>query len=239
MQVSTRALVISSVKYSEADLIVRCFTASFGLKSYLLRGILKSRRGKLRASLFQPLSLLQLEAIHKDKGSLERIKEAKIAYPYQSLHTEIIKSSLVLFIAEILKNTIREEEANPGLFDFLEKSLLWLDDHDAVANFHLVFLLKLSKQLGFYPDFGNRDFPYFNLLEGVFQKEPYGNHCESGDSIEAFKGLFGIEFVAIQQLKLNKTERREVLDLLLLYYQLHLQGFKNPKSVSVLNQLFN
>ena len=239
MQVSTRALVFSALKYAEADLIVTCFTEDYGLKTYLLRGILKSRKGKLRTSLFQPLTLLQLEAFHKDKGTLERISEAKVLQAYQSLHTEVVKSSIVMFLAEMLKNSIKEEESNPDLFEYITSALQWLDLHDAVANFHLLFLLKLTTYLGFYPDTSNSELPYFNLMEGNFQNRLIGGYCQEGEVVETIKGFFGINFDALIQKKTTKNQRFGALNLLLLYYQLHLQGYKKPKSLLVLNQLFN
>lgn len=239
MQVSTRALVFSSIKYAEADLIVTCFTEDFGLKTYLLRRVLTSKKGQLRTSLFQPLTLLQLEAIHKDKGTLERIEEAKVLQPYQTLHTNVMKSSVVLFLAEMLKNCIREEEANGGLFQYISSALQWLDVHDDISGFHLLFLLKLTTYLGFYPDTSHSDLPYFNLMEGIFQKKPLGNYCEKGEAVETLKSLFGINFDALTLKKTTKKQRFEVLDLLLLYYQLHLHGYKKPRSLLVLNQLFN
>lgn len=239
MQVSTRALVFSAIKYAEADLIVSCFTEDFGLKSYLLRGVLKSKKGKLRASLFQPLTLLQLEAYHKDRGTLERISEAKVLQPYQTLHTEVVKSSVVMFLAEVLKNSIQEEEANPMLFEYISSSLQWLDLHDRIANFPVFFLLNLSSHLGFYPDTSHSHLPYFNLLEGNFQSEPHGDYCETGNVVETLKGFFGINFDALELIKTTKNQRLEALNLLLKYYQLHLQTFKKPKSLLVLNQLFN
>lgn len=239
MQVSTRALVFSTVKYSEADLIVTCFTEDYGLKTYLLRGILKSKKGKLRTSYFQPLTLLQLEAYHKDKGTLERIGDAKVLQPYHSLHTEVVKSSVVLFLCEMLKMSIQEEEANAQLFQFITNALQWLDLHDSVANFHLLFLLKLTTYLGFYPDTSRQELPYFNLLEGNFQEESYGDYCETGEAVETVKGLFGINFDVLERKKTTKRQRLEALDLILKYYQLHLQAFRKPKSLLVLNQLFN
>lgn len=239
MQVSTRALVFSTIKYADADLIVTCFTEGFGLKTYLIRRVLTAKKGQLRASLFQPLTLLQLEAFHKDKGTLERIKEAKVLQPYHTLHTNVVKSSVVLFLAEMLKNCIREEEANGALFEYITNALQWLDVHDDIPNFHLLFLLKLTTYLGFHPDTSHSHLPYFNLMEGNFQRKPYGNYCEKGEAVETLKSLFGINFDALTQRKTTKNQRFEVLDLLLLYYQLHLHGYKKPRSLLVLNQLFN
>jgi len=238
MVITTNAIVLSSLKYSEADLIVRCYTESSGLKSYLLKNILKSRKGKLKASYFQPLTLLELEAVHKDKGNLERIKEAKILYPFKTLHTKIVKSAMVIFIAEILTNSIQEEVEDKALFHFLKNSFIWLDDNDEIANFHILFLLKLSRDLGFYPDTSKTTPLYFNLLEGNFQSIGNGKYCEKGVHVEVLKQFFGIEFDELSRIKPTKKIRLDILNLMLLYYQLHLQSFKKPKSLLVLNQIF-
>ncbi len=238
MVVTTKAIVFSSLKYGESDLIVKCFTESSGLKSYLLRNVLKAKKGKLKSSYFQPLSLLEIEASHKNKGTLERINEAKIFYPYQSLHTQVVKSSLVIFIAEILCNSINEEEENTILFQFIENSLIWLDNSSQIANFHISFMLSLSLHLGFYPDVSTVSKPYFNLLEGNFQEFNTGKYSEKGPIIENLKGFFGIDFEATNDIKLTKNQRSDLLSLLLQYYQLHLHGFKKPKSLLVLNQIF-
>jgi len=239
MVVTTPAIVLSALKYAEADLIVTCFTKSAGIKSYILRGILKSKKGKLRTSYFQPLTQLDLIAVHKDKGTLERINDAKVTIPYQSLHTHIAKSGMVMFLAEILKSTIQEEEPNPDLFEFIVHALQWLDINEDVANFHILFMLELSMYLGFYPDDSEQKVPYFNLLEGCFQEIHTHSYCEKGAAVEHLKQFFGINFDALSDINQGKTTRLATLNLLLLYYKLHLQGFKNPKSLLVLNQLFN
>lgn len=239
MIVTTKAIVISSLRYAEADLIVSCFTEVDGMKSYMLRNILKSKKGKLRTSFFQPLSQLELIANHKNKGTLEYIKEAKIVYPYQTLHSDILKSSLVMFCSEILKSTIKEEEPNPQLFQFLSYAFQWLDLHETYANFHILFLLKLSQYLGFYPDDSNVDYPYFNIQEGTFEKQFNDHFSEEGPEVEALKQFFNQDFSTFSEIKLQKKTRTATLNLLLNYYHYHSQGFKTPKSLAVLQQLFN
>ncbi len=239
MVVATKAIVFSAIKYSEADLIVSCFTEVAGIKSYLLRNILKSKRGKLKASYFQPLTQLELIAEHKNKGMLEYIKEAKIFYPYQTLHTDFVKSGLVMFLSEMLKNCIREEEPNQELYSFLEHSFQWLDQNEEVANFHIYFLLQLSMHLGFYPDASNIDEPYFNIMEGNFQAINSSNYCTEGIQIENFKKFFGINLEILNTIKLSKTARHNLLELILAYYSFHVQGYQKPKSLVVLNQLFS
>ena len=238
MVVATKAIVLSSLKFGDSDLIVKCFTASSGLKSYLLRNILKSKKGKLKVSLFQPLTILEIEASHKNKGSLERIKEAKVYHSYQTLHTQIVKTSMTIFIAEILANTINEEAEDAQLFGFIKESLLWLDQSARTSNFHILFLLKLRMYLGFYPDTDTEQKPYFNLMEGVFQDFNTGKYSERSQRTAKLKEFFGIDFDKSNDIKLTKNQRSDLLALLLQYYQLHLHGFKKPKSLVVLNQIF-
>lgn len=239
MLVATKAIVFSAIKYSEADLIVSCFTEAAGIKSYLLRNVLKSKKGKLKASYFQPLTQLELIAEHKNKGTLEYIKEAKIFEPYKSLHTNIVKSGLVMFLSEMLKNCIREEESNTELYAFLEDSFNWLDQNEEVANFHILFLMQLSMYLGFYPDASNIGDKYFNIIEGSFQSKDTSNYCLEGLHIENFKQFFSINMETLSSIKFSKAERQNVLELILSYYSFHVQGYQKPKSLAVLNQLFS
>ncbi|MGI9552216.1 MAG: DNA repair protein RecO [Aurantibacter sp.] len=238
MQVTTKALVLSSLKYGDTSLIARIYTASDGLKSYLLKGILTSKKGKIKAAYFQPLMQLEIVAVHKNKGTLESIREVKIGYHYRSLHTDMTKNAIVLFLAEMLGNSIYEEEPNEELFRFLEASLQWLDTHDKIANFHLFFLLNLTKYLGFYPDTENISAPHFNLLEGVFTDLPSGGTMVTGENLMLFKQLLGTNFDAIHSITMKKTNRQELLRSLVLYFELHLQGFRKPRSLVILNELF-
>jgi len=238
MIITTKAIVFSSLKYGDSDLIVKCFTQSSGLKTYLLRGVLKSKKGKLKVSYFQPLTLIEIEAFHKDKGTLESIREVKLSYPYLTLQTQIVKSSLAIFLAEILSISITEEAEDSSLFQFIENALIWLDSNSEIGNFHILFLLKLSIYLGFYPDTSTVENTCFNLMEGNFQNTNSGKYCEEGIVITNLKQFFGIDFDVISQIKLTKNQRSDLLNLLLNYYQLHLHGFKKPKSLEVLNQIF-
>lgn len=239
MLITTKGIVFSALKYGEADLIVKCFTEKSGLKTYLLRGILKSKKGKLKTSLFQPLTQLEIVANHKDKGTLEYMREAKLLQPYQSLHTQILKSTVVMFLSEVLRNAVKEEEPNEPLFQFLETSLSWFDMHDNTANFHLFFLLKLTKYLGFYPDESFSDEPVFNLIDGTFQATETNNECVYDENVGILKQLLGTDFDGLSAVKLNQTSRSRFLQMLLNYYEIHLQGFKKPKSLTVLNEIYN
>ena len=197
MLVKTKAIVISSLKYQEKSLIVRCFTQSHGLKSYFVRDVFSSRKSSrslgTKIAYFQPLTILEIEAMHKNKGTLENFKEIKIATPFHSIHSDIFKSTIVLFISEILHHSIYEEEKNESLFAFLETALLWLDNHDETANFHLILMLETTKYLGFYPDVSEIECPFFDANEGVFTPfQGIGSLTEHETNL--FKKLIPLKF---------------------------------------------
>ncbi|TDQ33079.1 DNA replication and repair protein RecO [Zeaxanthinibacter enoshimensis] len=239
MQVTTKAIVLSSLKYGDSSLIVKAFTESDGLKTYLLKGVLSSRKAKIKAAYFQPLMQLEIVAYHKNKGTLEHLKEVHVAYPYESLHTRMDKSAICQFLAEVLVHSLQEEEENVPLFNYLQASLQWLDTHEQAANFHLLFLLELSRYLGFYPDTTADEYPYFDLVEGLFLRDATGNLLLSGDELSHFKALLGINFDALPEIKLTKTERKDLLQILLQYFEIHLHGFRKPKSLAILNEVFS
>lgn len=238
MQVTTKAIILTSLKYGDTSLIVKAFTASDGLKSYMLKGVLAAKKGKLKAAYFQPLTQLQIVADHKNKGTLESIREVRINYPYRTVHSDMVKNAMTLFLAEMLSHSIFEEEPNQGLFEFLEASLQWLDIHTDIANFHCYFLIQLTKYLGFYPDTSSIDASYFDLMEGCFIDSPSLHPTLAGENLTYFKSFLGIHFDAIHRIKMNKINRQELLRSLVLYFELHLQGFRKPKSLAVLNEVF-
>ncbi|WP_350293224.1 DNA repair protein RecO [uncultured Croceitalea sp.] len=239
MQVTTKAIVLSSLKYGDTSLIVKAFTQTDGLKSYLLKGVLASKKGKLKAAYFLPLTQLELTATHKNKGTLETIREVKVLNPYKSLHTDIVKNSLVLFLAEMLGNSIQEEQQDASLYNYLEYSMQWLDSNETIANFHLLFLLNLTKFLGFYPEESEGINSYFDLQEGQFVASPTLNPLIENENAASFKRLLGINFDALKGIKIAKGIRESLLKSVILYFELHLHGFRKPKSLAVLNAVFD
>ena len=237
MLVKTKAIVISSLKFQEKSLIVKCFTLSNGLKSYIVRDAFSKRKGSSKMAYFQPLSILDIEAVHKNKGTLENLKEVKISSPFHSIHSDIFKSTMVLFLSEILHHSIHEEEKNESLFTFLETALHWLDQHDEISNFHLILMLEITKYFGFYPDTSDIDMPFFEMIEGVFT--PF--HAVSSLTeyeTQLFKKLIQLRFDNSQKV-FHVIERQILLKILIDYYSFHLDGFKRPKSLDVLKEVFS
>lgn len=163
----TKGIVIRSVKYKDSGLIVHIFTERFGIQHYLIQGVTRPK-ARLKAHLFQSLQLLELEVYYKNKGQLERIKEASHSHLTHSISSNIIKSSIALFLNEILYKVLKNQNTDTSIFNFIYNSLLWLDStEEGYSDFHLVFLIKLSKLLGFGPIF-SEDPLYFDLILGVF-----------------------------------------------------------------------
>ncbi|WP_179334155.1 DNA repair protein RecO [Winogradskyella costae] len=232
------SIVLSKLKYRDNDLIVKCYTEQRGVVSYMLRGVLNSKKGRSKTVYFQALSQLQIEENYKPNQSLHFIKETKFNYIYKSLHTNIYKSAIVLFLSEILSNVLKEEEKNEDLFHFITAALQYLDNEDQFSNFHLLFLLKLTRYLGFQPENLDTEHPYFNLESGVFEATTHGIYSISGENLTLLKNLLGTSFDALNSIKINAKQRQEFLNLLLYYFELHLGSFKKPKSLQVLNDVF-
>ena len=238
MVTSSKAIVISKIKYNDNDLIVKCYTASCGVKSYVIKNALKSKKGKLKPAYFQLLTLLEIEAEHKDNRSLHYFKEVRLYKSYESLHTNIFKSTVLLFLAEVLSMILNEEEANPTLFEYLETTLLWFDTVEKTGTFHQQFLMGLTKFLGINPDTTNGYLPYFNLENGNFQLQN-GAHCVTGSKLELLKPFLGTKFDTTLNQELNSLQKHELLNMILDYFKLHLHAFKHPRSLTVLNQVYN
>ena len=243
MLTSTKGIVIHHFKYSENSVIAKIYTQKYGLQSYILNGV-RNKKSKNKAVYLQPLSLVEISANHKEKKGLQRVKTIELDFPFNEIPFDIGKSSLAFFLSEILYKSIKEEEANDYLFEFLYNSIKVLDIADSgYANFHLLFLANLSKYLGFYPQkpfsIGGSKL-YFDLQEGCFvNMQPFHNaFVEPPVSLLIFD-VFGTNFEAMGSLKITQKQRKILLNTLLNYYSLHLSNFDNLKTLDILEQVLN
>jgi len=236
----TKGIVLHSLKYSENSLILIVYTEEFGRQSYMLSGIHSKKSGTKK--LVQPLSLLSIEVYYKSSRELQKIKEYKSLSTLSGIHSSIAKTTIGLFIAEILYRTIKEEEKNTNLFDFLVNSIQYLDLSDkGVENFHLVFLIQLSKFLGFFPhDNYDTYHTYFNVLHGSFTTftENDKNLLNENESLW-MKKIINMSYSDLQQLEIAGSMRSLILEKLILYFQIHCEGLGQVKSHKILQEVFS
>lgn len=237
----TRGIVLHHIKYSDSSLIIKIYTEHFGLQSYIIKGIL-SAKSKQKAALFQPLSLLEIDCYHRPHASLQNIKEAKVAYIYKSAYSEMEKCSVMMFIAEILSKSLKHPDVDPVLFDFIFHALQSFDQASLpCSDFHLIFMVHLSKYLGFYPEaHPDENACFFDLRSGIFCYT-YPDHQEylSNPISKSLKHLLSqplhTDYFHIPQ---NKN-RKVLLNSLLQFYSIHIPEFKHIKSHLVLHELFH
>ncbi|MFD2865134.1 DNA repair protein RecO [Mucilaginibacter antarcticus] len=235
----TRGIVLKTTDYGESSVIVQVFTEKLGLQSYIINGV-KKPKAKISRNMLQPLHLLDMVVYHKAAGNVQRISELKTAPVLQTLPYDIIKSSMALFLNEVLYKSIKQQTADEHMFDFVFSAIEWLDHQtDGLANFHLLFLVKLTRYLGFYPDryqVDNAD--YFDLKDGVFkQYKPDSILYLSPPHTQNFGSLLHSSFENLSSLKLSNDERRYLIAKLLEYYALHVEGFGNIRSHEILEEV--
>lgn len=215
----TRGVVFRFTKYGESSIIVNIFTEVFGLQSYIVNGV-RSRTAKSRIALYQPLTLLELIVYHRENANINRIKEVKCLYPYQSMHVDIRKSAVALFINEIINKTVKEESHAEEMCDFMIKSFVTLDQLESqVENFHLRFLLKLSRLLGF----------------GAYNSNDIlGSRMIDTETEKLLTDLIESDYT--DALAITHAQRREILDLILRFYSDHV-AVGEFRSVQVLRDV--
>jgi len=237
----TRGIVLHSMKYNDNSNIVEIYTELSGRASFLVN-LPRSKKSAVKSVLFQPLSIIEMEADYRPTSNLHRVKEAKSYYPFSSLPYDPYKSAIALFIAEFLYRAVREEVENRPLFAYLVHSIQWLDEQDkGFANFHLVFLMRLSRFLGLYPNLEDyHDGNYFDLLNACFTiKKPFHGSFIEPDEASRLVKLMRMNYDTMHLFAMNRVERSRCLLIINDYYRLHLPEFPALKSLDVLKELFD
>ncbi|MCH5330786.1 MAG: recombination protein O N-terminal domain-containing protein [Alistipes sp.] len=235
-----RGIVLGTVKYGDSSMVAQLLTDVGGRRSYMVQGIRSSHGRGSKAALFQPLFALEFEGLESSRTDLDRFKEVHAGIVLRSIPFDVRKSTVALFIAEVLYRLIRESEPNRMLFDFVWGSVGALDTIDeGVANFHLWFLANLSRFLGFSP--GNRYMrdAYFDMREGLFTLSPQQGHAVmSIDKAEILRDLLECDVQCLGEIGLNRHQRVEFLDTMLEYYSYHLDSIHSVRSTKILREVF-
>lgn len=239
MLYKTRGIVFKVTDYSESSVVVQIFTEKFGLQSYLINGV-KKPKAKIRLSSLQPLHLLEMIVYHKTNGNIQRVSELRHLPVFQSIPYDIAKSSITMFLNEVLYKSLRQHEPDEVLFEFLFHAIEILDSLNAgLANFHLYFLLRLTRFLGFYPDRTSASpAAWFDLKDGNYSKaQPPHALIVEPPLTALWTSILNSNFDNLQSLHISGADRKALLEKILTYYQLHVEGFGQVKSMGVLEEV--
>lgn len=218
----TRGIVFRFTKYGDSSIIVTIFTELFGIQTYIVNGV-RSKSAKGKIALYQPLTLLDLVVYYKENASIKRIKEIKCLHQYQTVSTNIRKSSLAIFMNEILNKAVKDESHTSEIFEFLLSSLVLLDhQEDNIENFHLIFLIKLSRFLGF----------------GAHQAEEIlGVRMLDQEEEIILNRLLSADFT--ESVSMTNDQRRNLLEAILRFYTLHIEALGEIRSIQILKEVMN
>jgi DNA repair protein RecO (recombination protein O) len=232
-------IIFRTLKYSETSIICDIYTKEKGLRSFIVSGVRSSKAGS-KAAIYRHLNIVDIVSYDIENDKLARIKEISLCHHFQKINSDVIVSSMAIFMLEVCRNAIKEKESNEDLFHFLEQWLLFLDGNNSLSPLsHLLFMTELSVWLGFGPmDNHNGDTPYFDLMEGVFCDYHGGSDfiLDSEDSSVLFQ-ICQADRDSISKIKIPKSERDRLADNLIRYYKLHIPGFKDLNSLDVLRSV--
>jgi DNA repair protein RecO (recombination protein O) len=236
----TQAVVLHTIKYGDTSMVAYLLTEAHGRRSYMVQGV-KSSRGKgNRAALLQPMFLIEFEGIATPHSAMDRMTEVRMPVPLHGLPFDVRKSTIALFMAEVLYRLIKEVEPNSTLFDFVKNSVLALDTmEDGVANFHLWFLVQMSAFLGFYPSGEWSEGGFFDVVDGSFRREmPTHRLALDPDNARLLHTMMSCAPTQLNSIPLVRNRRAEFLSNLLNYFGYHLDSAPRIESLRILGEVF-
>lgn len=240
MLITSRAIILSIVRYSDDALIAEAYTEELGRVGFIVK-ISRSARAAVKHTLFQPLAVLELTWDQRASGGLSRPKAARTILPFTSLPYNPYKSAMALFIAEFLHHALRSEPVSTHLYNYIEQSINWLDVCTRnFSNFHIVFLVRLMYFLGISP---NVDYPerykFFDLRAGCFVAvKPTHPDFLSDPEAQFIPMLLRMRYETMHIFHFNGVQRTQLLRYINTYYRLHLDGMPELKSLQVLSEVF-
>jgi DNA repair protein RecO (recombination protein O) len=239
MIIKTRGIVFRVIKYGETSVISDIYTEERGLQSYILNNV-RAKKPKFHAGLVQVMSLVDMVAYAREGKELHHVKELHSAFPFQTIPFDIIKSSVGTFMLELAQKTIKESETNPDLFHFLFHSFIFLDQtKENVANLHLSFMVKLCDFLGILPEPRlDVTYGYFDLKEGVFlQSAPLHANVMNPTQSQWLPILMETDLEKSHQIVMRGEDRRQFVQQMMKYYELHIPNFTELKTFAVLQMV--
>ena len=235
-----RGVVLSTVKYGDSGMVVQMLTDRYGRQSYMVQGVRSGRGRGSKMALFQPLFLLQFEGLESSHSDLHKMREVQNDVVFKSLPYDIRKSTMALFMAEVLYKLVREVEPNSPLFEFVYNSVVALDNmEEGVHNFHLWFMVGLSRHLGFYPSGEWFEGAVFDIEAGCFTRTMPRSGLFIGEENSRLLGeLMEVSVMNLKEIALSRVQRSEFLAALLTYFGYHLDTIHQIQSLRILAEVF-
>ncbi|MFN3530741.1 MAG: DNA repair protein RecO [Bacteroidia bacterium] len=230
---SLRAIVLRTTPYSDSSVVVRMFTDTLGMQSYVINGVRKPK-ARITSAMLQPLNLLSLEAYYKPSGGLQRVGELHVFPMHERLQSEPLHAMAAGLVAECFNRAIREEEAQEPLFHWFQQEIILLDQSENAGLAALALLTRLTSWLGFQPDAsGYQPLSWLNLSEGIFEMR------RDERSVYASPETARFCWVLLNRDAWNEgdTPAAPYLDDLMRMYQLHLPGFHLPRSLALCREM--
>lgn len=235
-----RGIVLHTVRYGDTSMVVYMLTDLYGRQTYMVQGVRSTKGRGNKAALFQPMFPVEFEGLESPRAEMHRLKELHSDFPLLSVPFDVRKSTMALFMAEVLYRLVRESGADKALFDFVRGSVEALDAMESgVSNFHLWFLARLSSYLGFHPGNEYAEGDWFDIREGLFcDLQPLHGIAMNRENSRIFALLIDSDPGSLHTLRLSRNDRVEFLNSLLVYYGYHLDAIRSVRSVEILRECF-
>lgn len=232
MEIRLKAIVLKAIKYGDKSVVLRCLTDELGMQAYMVNS-LYSKGAIVKPGMVLPLTQLDLLVTHKNKGTLERIKDARVNPIYHNLHLDPLKNAICLFLTEILHMVVREQEENNPFYSLTLHFISRVEQGVNLSMVPLDFVFDLTAVLGFYPDIKQSSGPYFDMIEGRLAHNPpfhstFFSPHQTGLLVQFLK----------RETPLSREDKRELLKAMLQYFRVHHESFGKVKSLDVLQELF-
>lgn len=214
-------MVLHQTKYSDSTLIIHAVDSIVGRKSFMLRGV-GSAKGKRSAALFHPLNIIDVVSASSPKSSLAYIREWEAVASLSSIRQDIFKSSVAIFISEVLYRSLRTEDSEEGLFDWLCSAVSMLETtQGSVANFHLWFMASYCTRMGFEP-------------AGSFEPQA----IFSQEELDLLEKIMKMPLEQTLSIPLSAARRQAFSRKMIQYLSFHLGLDLNVRSLDVLHSIF-
>lgn len=234
-------VALRTVRYSDSQNILTAYSREAGRVAFLLPAG-GGKEAVRRRCLLQPMSMAEIVAQVTPGREIHRLGEVRPMMPTHGIAANPVKTSVALFLAEVLGVALREGGADQRVFDYIAHSIEVLDatPTGSVANFHLCFLWGLGEMLGIAPDTGNyAEGKVFDMTDGTFRRTPpLHNDYLMSEEARGVARLGRMTYANMGRFRMSRTERDHVLELMLRYFSIHHADMSGIRSLEILRSLF-